>query len=261
NRPEFHVLDMAAYLVGATPVSIYNSSSTEQVAYLAGHCDAVLAIAEDAGFLGRIEGARPQLPQLRTVAVVEPQEGRDDLVTWDQLLTHAPVALDAAAAVAEPDDLATIIYTSGTTGAPKGVMLTHRNIAWTVESLLETTRLTDHLGKRLVSYLPMAHIAERVTAHYQQAMLGFEVSFCPDPGLFAAYTTEVRPQLLFGVPRVWEKIHAGVTAALAADPEKGQRFTEAVGAAIPIVERVDWGTATDEDRATWAFLDEVAFAQ
>jgi long-chain acyl-CoA synthetase len=259
NRPEFHVLDMAAYMVGATPVSIYNSSATDQVAYLAGHCHAVVAVVEDAGFLARLEGARPQLPELREIVVIEPQAGRDDLHAYADLLAREPLDVDQAASMASPDDLATIIYTSGTTGPPKGVMLSHRNICWTVECLRETTRLTDLVGKRLVSYLPMAHIAERVTSHYQQAMLGFEVSSCPDPGLFAAYTTEVRPQLIFGVPRVWEKIHAGVTAALDADPEKGPKFVEAVEAATPIVERIDWGVATDEDRATWDFLDQVAF--
>ncbi len=260
NRPEFHVLDMAAYFVGATPVSIYNSSSDEQVAYLAGHCHAVLAVVEDAGFLARIDGARPQLPDLRDVVVIERPDGRDDLTTYADMVAHEPVDLDEAAAVASPDDIATIIYTSGTTGPPKGVVLSHRNVCWTVECLRETTKLTDLVGKRLVSYLPMAHIAERATSHYQQAMFAFEVSCCPDPSLFAAYTTAVRPQLLFGVPRVWEKLYAGVTAALAADPEKGAKFDEAVEAAKPIVDKIDWGTATDDEVATWNFLDEVAFS-
>jgi len=260
NRPEFHVLDMAAYFIGATPVSIYNSSSDEQVAYLAGHCHAVLAVVEDAGFLARIDAARPQLTDLRDVVVIERPDGRDDLADYADLVANEPVDLDAAAAVASPDDVATIIYTSGTTGPPKGVVLSHRNVCWTVECLRETTKLTDLVGKRLVSYLPMAHIAERMVSHYQQAMFAFEVSCCPDPSLFAAYTTAVRPQLLFGVPRVWEKLYAGVTAALAADPEKGAKFDEAVEAAKPIVDKIDWGTATDDEVATWNFLDEVAFS-
>jgi long-chain acyl-CoA synthetase len=139
-------------------------------------------------------------------------------------------------------------------------LLTHRNVCWTVESLRESCGLTDLPGKRLVSYLPMAHIAERVVSHYQQAIFGFEVSCCPDPGLLGAYTAEVRPQVMFGVPRVWEKIHAGVSAALDADPEKGPRFADAVEAARPIVEKIDWGDASADDVATWNFLDEVAFA-
>ncbi|WP_229022902.1 AMP-dependent synthetase/ligase [Actinomarinicola tropica] len=261
NIPEFHVLDMAAYFVGATPISIYNSSSADQVRYLTEHSGACLAVVEDEGFLARFDAVRDDLPALRSIIAIHPPAGRDDLLRYEDLLGHDPCDLEAAAAACQPDDLATIIYTSGTTGPPKGVMLTHRNICWTVESLRETIQLGEYVGKRLVSYLPMAHIAERVTSHYQQAMLGFEVSCCPDPSQVAAYAGEVRPNVMFGVPRVWEKIYAGVTAALAADPEKGQKFEEAVAAARPIVEKIDWGTATEEEVATWNFLDEVAFSQ
>jgi long-chain acyl-CoA synthetase len=87
------------------------------------------------------------------------------------------------------------------------------------------------------------------------------VSTCPDPSLVATYAREVHPETMFGVPRVWEKIHAGVQAALSADPDAKARFDEAVAAAEPIVERRTAGTATEEDEATWAFLDEVAFSR
>ncbi len=118
---------------------------------------------------------------------------------------------------------------------------------------------SDLTGKRLVSYLPMAHIAERMVSHYGMALMGYEISTCPDPTLIAQYAGEVKPQQMYGVPRVWEKIHARVTAALAADPEKGQKFAEAVEAARPIALKMAWGTATEEEEATYAFLDEVAF--
>jgi long-chain acyl-CoA synthetase len=117
----------------------------------------------------------------------------------------------------------------------------------------------DPAGFRAISYLPMAHIAERMVTHYMAGLGGFEVTTCPDPALVATYAREVHPQTMFGVPRVWEKIHAGVQAALAADPEAKARFDEAVAAATPIVERRTAGTATDEDDATWQFLDDVAF--
>ena len=147
--------------------------------------------------------------------------------------------------MAQPEDLATLIYTSGTTGPPKGVMITHQNVAWTVESLQAgASTSTTYAGKRLVSYLPMAHIAERMTSHYQQAFLGYEVTCCPNPGDVAAYAREVRPQLMFGVPRVWEKLYGGVMGALGADPEKAAQFNGAVEAAKPLVDAIDWGTAT-----------------
>ncbi len=262
NIPEFHVVDLAAIFCGATAISIYNSSSAEQVAYLAGHSGARLAVVEDLGFAERFATARDQLPALEHVVVLHDPDGLagDDLIPGTALTDgHEPVDLDAAAATITPDMLATVIYTSGTTGPPKGVMLTHRNIVWTAQGYLDLVAI-DPAGFRAVSYLPMAHIAERMTGQYLAGMGGFEVTTCPEPSLIATYAREVHPQTMFGVPRVWEKIHAGVQAALAADPEAKARFDEAVAAAEPIVERRTAGTATPEDDEAYAFLDEVAFS-
>ena len=261
NIPEFHVVDLAVAVLGATPVSIYNSSAPDQIAYLAGHCEAVVAVVEDRGFLDRFMGVRDQLADLRHVVVARPDGGElpEGVSTLDALLAHDPLDLEAAVAEVDPDTLATIIYTSGTTGPPKGVTITHRNVIWTLESLKLLLPFDDYVGRRVVSYLPMAHIAERTTSHYAGLALGYEVTTCPDPGLLSAFLKEVRPEFLFGVPRVFEKIYAGVNAALSLDPEKQQQFNDAVAAAIPIAEAIDWGTATDEQIATWGFLDEVAF--
>ena len=261
NIPEFHVVDLAAVFCGATAISIYNSSSAEQVAYLAGHSGARVAVVEDMGFAERFATVRDQLPALEHVIVLHDPEGiaGDDLLPGSALTDgHEPVDLDAAAADVTPDMLATVIYTSGTTGPPKGVMLTHRNIVWTCQGYLDLVAI-DPAGFRAVSYLPMAHIAERMTGHYLAGLGGFEVTTCPEPSQIATYAREVHPQTMFGVPRVWEKIHAGVQAALSADPEAKRRFDEAVAAAEPIVERRTAGTATAEDDETWAFLDDVAF--
>jgi long-chain acyl-CoA synthetase len=262
NIIDFHIVDMALLFRGATPISIYNSSAPEQVAYLAGHCKASTAIVEDLGFLERFLKVRDELPDLRTIAVLSDPDGlagegvlqRDDLFSG-----YAPADLEAATASCTPESIVTVIYTSGTTGPPKGVMLTHSNIVWTAEGYLRLLDV-DPVGFRGISYLPMAHIAERMSTHYLAAIGGYEVTTCPDPGQIAAYAREVHPQIMFGVPRVWEKIHAGVQAALAADPDKKRQFDEAVAAAVPIVERRTWGTASDEDLATWSFLDEVAFS-
>jgi len=254
NIPEFHVIDLAAVFLGATPISIYNSSSPDQIAYLVGHSKAVLAIVEDDGFAERFEAVRAELPALREVVVLAHPGVRDAVL--------GSVGLDLATSCSScgPDTLATVIYTSGTTGPPKGVMIDHRNVLWTGEGILHLLGL-DPVGFRAVSYLPMAHIAERLVTHYLGVMGGYTVTTCPDPGQVAAYATEVRPQIFFGVPRVWEKLYAGVQAALAADPDRKQRFDEAVAAAIPIAERRALGTASEEDEATWAFLDEVAFSK
>ena len=187
------------------------------------------------------------------------------MVPWDELLAEDPVDLAEEAAIAQPEDLATLIYTSGTTGPPKGVMITHYNVLWTGVSLLRAFGMPqeDLVGMRIVSYLPMAHIAERQTSHYNGILGGFVVTSCPDTGKIGEYLREVRPHVGFGVPRIWEKIAAGVEAALAADPDKKQKFDDAIAAATPLVSKrtLEGEEAlTDEERSTLQFLDEVAFA-
>jgi len=226
NRPEFHVADVAALLLGATPISIYNSSSPEQVAYLAGHAGASVAIVENSSFLERVLEVRADLPALRHLVTVEDFEA-PDAESWSELLSAAPVALEAAAAIAEPHDLATIIYTSGTTGPPKGVMLDHHNICWTVDSLREALGFAPDRS-RIVSYLPMAHVAERITTHYAGIAFAYEVTTCADIRLLGAALAETKPQILFGVPRTFEKIHSTVQAVLAADPGRAEVFAQAL---------------------------------
>ncbi|HZJ26567.1 MAG TPA: AMP-dependent synthetase/ligase [Acidimicrobiia bacterium] len=228
NSPEFHVADMAALLVGATPVSIYNSSSADQVAFIAGNCGARAALVEDAGYLEKVLTARTFLPELRHVAAVDGAAVTGDVLAWDELVAHDPIDLEAAARVARPSDLATVIYTSGTTGPPKGVMIDHANIAWTVSSLRLALGDLDPEGSRAVSYLPMAHIAERMTSHYMGIELGYEVTTCPEASAVSQYLPQVRPQMFFAVPRVWEKIEAGVRAALGADSDRAEAFEQAL---------------------------------
>ncbi len=226
NRPEFHIADVACLLVGATPISIYNSSSPEQIAYVTSHCDARVAIVEGGDFLDRMLEAQGSLPELRHVVNV-------DDASWSELLTAAPVDLERAAQVAQPDDLVTVIYTSGTTGQPKGVMLDHSNVCWTIESLERALDFSTE-GFRLVSYLPMAHIAERTVTHYSGIALGYRVTTCPDIRFLPEVLRETEPQMLFGVPRTYEKIHSGVRAILAADPVKEAEFDRAIAIGLDV---------------------------
>jgi long-subunit acyl-CoA synthetase (AMP-forming) len=253
NIAEFHVADLAVMFSGATPVSIYNSSPPEQIAYLAGHAEAAAAIVEDRGFLSRFDAVRDQLPDgMRTVLI---RDHADGVTPWPSLLESAPLDLAGAAAAISPDSAATVIYTSGTTGPPKGVVLTHANVC-AEEAALRETFSGDVSGKRVISYLPMAHIAERVVSHYGMALSGYELSCCPDINQLAEYLTQVRPHVLFGVPRVWEKIRARVLAAVAADPERAAKLDAAIEAAKPIALARNWGTATDEQNAAWDRLQE-----
>ena len=106
NRPEFHVADMATLLLGATPISIYNSSSPDQIRYLAGHAQATVAIVEHREFLDRLLQVRAELPAIRHVVAIEPLD-EPGVESWDELLAAAPLDLETAAATAQPDDLAT----------------------------------------------------------------------------------------------------------------------------------------------------------
>ncbi|MFM7069783.1 MAG: AMP-dependent synthetase/ligase [Actinomycetes bacterium] len=263
NVPDFHVTDLAALMLGATPISIYNSSAPDQVQYLVQHCGAKVAVVEDDAFAAKFNNIRAELPALESIVVLDPaSDGPDGTVGHEVLTAATPIDLSAESGNAQPGDLATIIYTSGTTGNPKGVMLTHYNLCWTAESLIASFgwERSTSAGKKVVSYLPMAHIAERMTSHYSMVAFGYEVTTCPDVALLKDYLLATRPNLIFGVPRVWEKFHAGVMAALSADPDRAAQFADGVAAARPIVERLDWGTASDEDRATYEFLDAAAFS-
>jgi long-chain acyl-CoA synthetase len=266
NRPEFHVIDLAASFLRATPVSVYNSSSPEELQYLVDHAEAEIVVVEDEGFLARFLKVRAELPRLRRIFVIDPPHDAvpDNVALYDELLSSGAADLDSLGEATHPDDLATLIYTSGTTGPPKAVMISQHNVMYTSEQLTRCYDFAlgdDHgVGLRYVSYLPMAHIAERVSSHYNGMRLGFTVSCCPDPAHIGAYLREVRPEVMFGVPRVWEKIYLGVNAAMAADAAKKQGFDDAVTAALPIIEARRSGTVTDEQQETWKFLDAVAFS-
>jgi long-chain acyl-CoA synthetase len=262
NRPEFYPADMGALLAGATPISIYNSSSPEQIEYLAGHCEATVTIVGDVGMLERFLKVRSEVPNLRHLVLIDDPDrlAPADVVPFADLLGAAPVDLDEAAGRVRPDDLATLIYTSGTTGPPKGVMISHYNLCWVLESMARATgeRLT---GWRQVSYLPMAHIAERALTHYFHIGEGTDVTTCPEPTELASYLREVRPQHFLGVPRVWEKIHAGIMAAVAADPEKQAAFERALDVGRRASEvRVTGQPLPAELAAAWEQVDAAAFA-
>jgi long-chain acyl-CoA synthetase len=264
NIPEFHWCDLAILCVGATPISIYNSSAPEQIEYMVNHCGAKLAILENSDFLSRFSTARPKLETIKDIVVLDrPDDAPADVLDRSDLLEQGSLTREEAVGASSPEDIATIIYTSGTTGMPKGVMISNRNVVWTSESALDSYGLSreDVAGMRVVSYLPMAHIAERMVSHYLLLGAGAEVTACPETSLLTTYLGHVHPNIAFGVPRVWEKVHAGVMAALSADPERAEKFNEAVEAGEPIREKMTWGTATDEEIATYQFLDDVAFSQ
>jgi len=184
---------------------------------------------ETTALLDRFLALRASLPSLRHIVVVGDVDGQApaDVVHLSRLLQRPPIDWEGAAAGVHPDDLVTLIYTSGATGPPKGVMLTHENVCWTVRSLLRALA-REVVGKRFVSYLPMAHVAERMVSHYIHVDQGTDVSTCLNPARIAEYLREVRPQIFFAVPRVWEKAHSTIAALATRGPDKVDSFRGAI---------------------------------
>jgi len=230
NRPEASIADLAVMHAGGVPVFLYNTLAPDQAAYIAGHCEATVAIVENRDFLARLEAVRSRLPRLRKIVLIDGENtaGEDLLVEWDSALAlgHAehgrsPGMFDEMWRHIGPDNLATLVYTSGTTGPPKGVMLTHRNVRYSTEALLSVVppaELADEGGIRTISYLPMAHVAGRLTDHWLPIIHPVTVAFCPDAAQLFSIAPQVRPTMLNGVPRVWEKLQTAMLSASAANP-------------------------------------------
>ena len=227
NRPEHVIADYAAIHTGATAVTIYSTLVASQIQYIAENCAATVAVLEDLDFMKRWEEIRSELPNLRYVVLMsgaENYETADWVLSWDELIARGkqrlaedPESVTRAAAAMTSDSLATLIYTSGTTGTPKGVMISHRNVVWTAECLRRAANID--LGPRMVSYLPLAHIAERLATHYLCTYMAGQVWFCPNMAGVLEYIQASRPTIFFGVPRVYEKFSARL----------GARFEEAHG--------------------------------
>jgi long-subunit acyl-CoA synthetase (AMP-forming) len=135
---------------------------------------------------------------------------------------RSPGLFDATWRQVSPEDLAALIYTSGTTGPPKGVMITHHNVRYcaaAVLRVLQPEEFADSAGRRTVSYLPMAHATGRFSGHWLPIICDATVAFCPDPAQLFQVAARVRPTVLVGVPRVWEKLHAALRAGIAAESD------------------------------------------
>jgi long-chain acyl-CoA synthetase len=247
NRPEFHFADAAVMHLGATPFSIYNTYTEEQIAHLVRDSATRVVITEQA-HADKILAVRDAVDGLEEVVLVdgEPSEGA---ISLDQLVQDGgSFDFEEAWRAVRPDDVLTLIYTSGTTGPPKGVQITHANICETVRSYDDLIQFPD--GGRIVSYLPMAHVAERNVSHYLPMLCGFTITCCPDAREVMEYMPEVRPTWFFAVPRIWEKLKAGLEQTLAAAPEKERLATQkALEAALEKVRLEQRGEEVPEQLA------------
>jgi long-chain acyl-CoA synthetase len=223
NRPEWHIADLAIMTAGGVTVPCYPTSSSSQIGYLLGHSEARLVFVEDAEQLAKVLLRRHELPALERVVLFGGGAGLDEafVVELDRFAeegdlhaARSPGALDERRVSLRRDDLATLVYTSGTTGPPKGAMLSHANVLFTIGAVLRVVPAGP--DDRFLSFLPLSHIAERTVSHFAQLAIGGETWFARSLATVPDDLQACRPTLFFAVPRVWEKLMDAITGKVAA---------------------------------------------
>ena len=224
NRYEWPVSDLAILSLGAVTVPIYPTLTAEQCRYILEHSEAKAVVVSTAAQLAKLRAVASRLPALRTIVTLDPSPAAGPSerpfeslkARGAELAARDPNALARMAATLDPAAVATIIYTSGTTGEPKGAMLTHTNIVSNVDACLRVVSLTP--SDLALSFLPLCHIFERMAGLYAMLRGGVTIAYAESMETVAANAVEVRPTVLCGVPRFYEKVHARVMEAGLASP-------------------------------------------
>ncbi|MXY25933.1 MAG: long-chain fatty acid--CoA ligase [Acidobacteria bacterium] len=245
SRPEWMIADLAILTAGGVTVPIYPTLPPSQVRYILADSNASVIVAANEEQAAKVRAVWDDLPSLRTLVVMDPPAGEtsgdggtgrvtlslEELAVrgHQYLITGDGVGLrykETALAI-EPDQLATIIYTSGTTGEPKGVMLTHRNVASNMVDSAGVVVLNEE--DITLSFLPLSHAFERLV-NYLNLWRGVTVTFAESLDTIAPNMQLVRPTVMTGVPRVYEKLHARIFEAVESAPAiRKKLFHWAVG--------------------------------
>ena len=218
NRPEWLYADLGAQLIGARAVGIYQTNPPEDVAYVLSHSRSKVLVAEDQEQLDKAVACRAETPSVETVVVVDFRGCRhvedERIVRWSEFVGEVPEADWVAERLAalDPHEPSMIVYTSGTTGQPKGAMLTPHNALSAAEAMLPELGVTA--DDQLLSYLPLCHVAEKIFTVFLPLTTGAVVHFGESIDTVREDLREVSPTIFLGVPRIWEKVHAGVTLKL-----------------------------------------------
>jgi long-chain acyl-CoA synthetase len=207
NRPEWAVTDFATLLLGGIVVPIYATQTPEQVLYVLNHSEARVAVVSTRAQYLKVQSIRQQT-KLERVVVMDKIEDYPDVLQMADILAQSDdledAAIEAIAHTIQPDDVATLIYTSGTTGTPKGVILTHGNIASNVSMSVQLLEMGPE--DTAISFLPLSHITAR-HVDYLLFQRGVSIAYCPNFDDLPRTLLEIRPTLFVGVPRVYEKVH------------------------------------------------------
>ncbi|MFS8102145.1 fatty acid--CoA ligase FadD11 [Lentzea alba] len=257
NRVEFYPLEVGAQHLGATSFSVYNTLSAEQLAHVLANAGAKVVLCEEQ-YVDLVR--RSGVPVEHVVCVDGAPAGA---ITVEELvgLGSSGFDFDAAWRAVQPDDVLTLIYTSGTTGEPKGVEMTHESLLYEVYAVTEV--LPVEFGDRITSFLPSAHIADRVFCLYFHEVLGSQITVVPDARQVAAALPDCRPTIWGAVPRVWEKLKAAIEAAVAAeqDETRKQGLQWALGVAARKAEADLAGAELSEaEQMAYARADELVLS-
>ncbi|MDP7702342.1 fatty acid--CoA ligase FadD11 [Mycobacterium sp. TY815] len=258
NRVEFYPLEVGAQHVGATSFSVYNTLPAEQLTYVFGNAGTRVVMCEEQ-YVERIRASGAPIEHL--ICIDGTPEGALSIA---DLYAAAPADFDFEATwqAVQPDDVVTLIYTSGTTGNPKGVEMTHANLLFEGYALDEV--LGVQRGDRITSFLPSAHIADRMTGVYSQEMFGTQVTAVADVRTIAAVLPDVQPNVWGAVPRVWEKLRAGIEFAVSQETDDTRRqalqWAMSVAAKRAAVELAG-DTMPADLAAEWATADELVLSK
>ncbi|MCB0869975.1 MAG: long-chain fatty acid--CoA ligase [Solirubrobacterales bacterium] len=258
-RSDFIPIDLAAVSIGALPFSIYQTLAPDQIQYVVEDSGTRMIITEQA-FLPNLLEARKSLPDLERVVVLDGDGGdltMAELEAMDPDFDPGPLAAEVGL-----DDPLTLIYTSGTTGPPKGVLLTQGNLMTMLTTVMHSVLEIPPDGGKVISWLPAAHIAERGANYYTPVLHGLEVHICPDPKRIIEFLPKVRPAWFFAVPRIWEKLKAGLETNLASLPDEQREKAQAgLNAAIQKVRLEQAGQEVPAELAAGvAAADEALFS-
>jgi len=227
DRPEWLVLDVATVAVRAITVGLYPTNPAAEVKYLLADSGAKIHMAEDQEQADKVMAAISGLPSIEKIIHVEPRGFRpyrndDRFIFWGDFLELGrqhrqahPGAVERRMGEAEPTDIMTLVYTSGTTGPPKGAMLDNRNATFCMDTVVNVDNRLPGNHKpspddQILTYLPLCHVAERIFSTWTNAAAGTVLNFAESIETVATNLREVQPTLFFAVPRIWEKLHAGV---------------------------------------------------
>ncbi len=267
NRPEWAITDYACLTTRCAGVAVYPTLPPKQIAYILQDSGASAICLSTAAQLAKVQEIRGELPGLKHVVTFDKGLTGTGVLGFEELLAQGRAAMDRYPAWRDealrttPDELATLIYTSGTTGEPKGVMLTHGNIASNVVTSMDILPISDR--DECLSLLPLSHIFERMAGHYLMLAAGVVINYAESMDRVPQNLIEVRPTIACAVPRLYEKIYARILEAASSGPGfKKKLFFWARRVGAEWTERTLGGRAIPLDlKFARAIADRLVFAK